>query len=114
MNAAASEKVYAFGRFTLDLGRGFLLSEGNVIPLRRQSFALLRLFVENAGRLLDRNMINQTISPSVVVSDDGIAQCVRDLRRALRDEGQTKIKTVFRRGYIFTPEVDQPQRYAKQ
>ena len=44
--------------------------------------------MENAGRLLDRDSINQAIWSDVIVNDDSITQCVRDIRRALGDEAQ--------------------------
>ncbi|HME22912.1 MAG TPA: winged helix-turn-helix domain-containing protein [Acetobacteraceae bacterium] len=75
------------------------------VPLRAKSFVLLRLFVVNAGRLLDRDMINQAIWADVVVTDDAITQCVRDIRQALGDEAHAIIKTVPRRGYAFVAHV---------
>ena len=79
--------VYHFDRFRLDLVRGALLtSDGEELPLRPKSFALLELLVENAGRLLDRDTIMQAVWPDVFVTDDSITQCVRDIRRALGDE----------------------------
>jgi adenylate cyclase len=99
-------RPYRFDGFVLDLQRAALVTDmGESVPVRHQSFRLLCLFVENAGRLVEREAITQALWPGLTVSDDSITQCVRDLRRALRDEGQTKIKTVLRRGYIFTPEV---------
>ena len=78
---------YRFDRFTLDLARGALLaSDGAELPLRPKSFALLQLFVENAGRLLDRDTIMRAVWPDVFVTDNSITQCVRDIRRALGDE----------------------------
>ena len=48
--------AYRFDRFTLDLARGALLApDGAELPLRPKSFALLRLLVESAGRLLDHD-----------------------------------------------------------
>jgi adenylate cyclase len=98
--------AYRFDGFVLDVARAALVpDEGGSIPLRHKSWRLLCLFVENAGNLLERETITQALWPGLTVSDDSITQCVRDLRRALRDEDQTKIKTVLRRGYIFTPQV---------
>jgi len=59
MDAAGKPPAaYCFDRFTLDITRGALLSnDGPEVPLRAKSFALLRLFVENTGRLLDRDTI---------------------------------------------------------
>jgi DNA-binding winged helix-turn-helix (wHTH) protein len=106
MNPAASKAVYQFERFVLDLVRGALLdANGAEVPLRAKSFELLRLFVEHAGRLLDRDAINKAIWADVIVTDDAITQCVRDIRRALGDERQQILKTVPRRGYIFAAPV---------
>jgi len=106
MDQAASDTVYQFEGFVLDLGRGTLLHPKQAeVPLRAKSFDLLCLFLTNAGRLLDRDTINQAIWPDVVVTDDAITQCVRDIRRALDDEQQRILKTVRRRGYIFDAKV---------
>ena len=76
--------AYQFDRFVLSLEQGVLrASDGVELPLRPKSFALLRLFVENAGRLLDRDAIMSAIWPDVFVTDDSITQCVGDIRRAL-------------------------------
>ena len=86
METAASEAVYRFEGFVLDLTRGALLNaQGREVPLRAKSFELLCLLVTNAGRLLDRDAINKAIWADVIVTDDSIAQCVRDIRRALGD-----------------------------
>ncbi|MFO1037242.1 MAG: AAA family ATPase [Geminicoccaceae bacterium] len=99
--------AWRFDRFTLDLGRGTLLGpDGDEILLRPKSFALLRLLVENAGRLLDRDRIMAAVWPNVVVTDESITQCVRDIRKALCDEAQQLLRTVPRRGYLFAAAVD--------
>jgi adenylate cyclase len=106
MDTTAGEVVYRFDGFMIDVARGLLLHDnGEEVPLRHKSFTLLRLFVENPGRLLDRDRINQAIWPDVIVNESGITQCVRDIRLALQDDAQTMIRTVPRRGYIFTPKV---------
>ena len=90
--------------FTLDLARGALLGpDGAEVPLRPKSFALLRLLVENAGRLVDRDGIMAAVWPDVVVGDEWITQCIRDFRKALGDEAQQLLRSVPKRGY--QPEV---------
>ena len=96
---------YRFGEFVLDLERGVLLAAGVELPLRPKSFALLRHFVENHGRLIGRDEIIGALWPNVFVTDDSIVQCVRDVRRALNDENGTILRTQPRRGYLFTAEV---------
>jgi adenylate cyclase len=106
MDTAAAQVVYRFEEFVLDLTRGILLTRGDEeVRLRHKSFELLRLFVENAGRLVSRDRINQAIWSDVIVNDDSITQCVGDIRRALGDEAQAILKTVPRRGYIFAVNV---------
>jgi DNA-binding winged helix-turn-helix (wHTH) protein len=106
MSAAGEVACYRFDGFSLDLVRGGLVTATGVeVPLRHKSYRLLRLFVENANRLLDRDMISQAIWPGVSVADDGISQCVGDIRRALGDHSQTRVRAVPHRGYIFTTDV---------
>jgi adenylate cyclase len=106
LDAAPPAGTYRFAGFVLDIRRGALLTAaGEELSLRRQSFELLRLLVENAGRLLDRGTINRVIWPDVTVSDDSITQCVRDIRRAIGDDAQRILKTVPRRGYLLAADV---------
>src|SRR5262249_19799209 len=59
------------------------------------------LLVENAGRLISKDEIIRAVWSNVVVSDESLTRCTRDVRAALADERQRIIKTVPRRGYIF-------------
>ena len=100
---AGGSAAYTFGRFTMRLDRGVLLADGTECALRPKSFALLRLFAENPGRLVDRDEIMETVWPGVFVTDDSIAQCVSDIRRALGDSDQSLLRTLPRRGFLFAP-----------
>jgi adenylate cyclase len=92
------------------------LADGVERALRPKSFALLRHFVENPGRLIGRDEIMHAVWPDVFVSDDSIAQCVRDIRRALGDDARQLLRTLPRRGYLFTAQVareaEQPESAA--
>jgi DNA-binding winged helix-turn-helix (wHTH) protein len=66
---------------------------------------MLRLFAENAGRLMSRDTIMQTVWPDVTVVEEGIFQCVHDIRRALGDQSKRLLRAVPRRGYIFIAAV---------
>jgi DNA-binding winged helix-turn-helix (wHTH) protein len=104
MTSSAQYTGYRFGSFTLDLERGALLAaDGTEMPLRSKSFALLRLLVENAGRLLSRDTIMKALWPNVLVTDDNVTQCIHDIRVALGAEAQQMLHTRSRRGYLFTP-----------
>ena len=97
--------LHLFGNSSLDLARGCLRVEGQEIDLRPKSFAVLRVFVENPGRLISKDELINAVWPNVVVADESLAQCVSEVRKALGDGDQTIIKTVPRRGYIFVPTV---------
>jgi DNA-binding winged helix-turn-helix (wHTH) protein len=79
--------IYRLDRFTLDLVRGGLFAEdGTQLALRPKSFDLLRYLVVNAGPLVDRDELMKAVWPTVFVTEDSIAQCVKDIRRALSDQ----------------------------
>jgi len=103
---SAALPIHRFGGFTLDNHRGVLLSpDGQEIALRPKALQLLHLLVENAGEVIDRDRIMRSVWPEVTVGDDGITQCVRDIRRALGDEAQRIVRTLPKRGYVLGVEV---------
>jgi DNA-binding winged helix-turn-helix (wHTH) protein/TolB-like protein/Tfp pilus assembly protein PilF len=111
MTIVTQRGIYRFGDLVLDLGNETLrVAGGTSVTLRPKSFALLRLLIENAGRLVTRDMIMKVLWPQVFVTDDSITQCVLDIRRALGDL-HVYLKTVRRRGYIFEPDVVRQEIY---
>jgi len=96
---------YRFGEFTVDAGRGALLKSGREVKLRPKVYDALLYLVENRGRLIGKEELNQALWPNSFVTDDSLVQCLVELRRALGDSAQAILKTVPRRGYVFTPEV---------
>jgi DNA-binding winged helix-turn-helix (wHTH) protein len=98
--------AYRFGSFVLDLERGALLAAaGEELPLRPKSFDLLRFLVEHAGRLKSQEAIMEALWPNVFVTENSVAQCVREIRYALGPDGCRMLRTVPRRGYLFMSEV---------
>ena len=75
------------------------------MPLRPKSFALVRLLVENAGRLLSRDTIIEALWPNIFVTDDNVTQCIHDIRGVLGAGGRPMLRTVSRRGYLFASDV---------
>lgn len=100
-------KRYRFGTFVLDLERMALIDGGNQIELRPKAFDTLRVLVERAGRVVTKDELVAAVWPDVIVNDDALAQCVRDVRKALGDREQRIIETVPRRGYLFASEIDE-------
>lgn len=112
MGSDLPKPVYRFDHFVLDLVRGALLADGAECDLRPKAFALLRHLVENAGHLVDRDGIMQAVWPGIFVSDDSIAQCVKEVRRALGDDEQRLLRTLPRRGYLFAAHVSRVEAVA--
>jgi TolB-like protein/DNA-binding winged helix-turn-helix (wHTH) protein/tetratricopeptide (TPR) repeat protein len=96
-----SRRCYSFGEFTLDLGRGALLRAGAHVDLRPKAFEVLRLLVEQHGRLVTKQELLDAVWGRVVVTEGSVAKCLIEIRRAIDDRSQKLIRTVPRRGYIF-------------
>jgi len=90
-----------FEHFTIDAARGVVLRDGAERPLRPQSFRVLQHLAANPDRLVGKEELFDAIWGDAVVTDDSLAQCLVDIRRALGDRGRQVIRTVPRRGYIF-------------
>ena len=73
--------------------------------LRPKSFALLHYLVTHAGRLVTKDELLSKIWPDVIVTEDSLTRCISEARAALGDTGQTMIKTVSKRGYVFAGPV---------
>ena len=91
---------FEFAGYILDLHQGRLRKGDVDVALRRKSLSLLAYLVQNSGRVLGKEELLTAIWPDVEVSDDSLAQCMKDIRKVLGAEGADFIRTVPRRGYI--------------
>lgn len=95
-----------FEGYELDPERAELRgSDGEVIRLRPKSFDMLWLLATRAGRVLTKQELTEAIWPGVHVSQDGLFQCIREIRSALGDDERELIRTVSGRGYMLDAEV---------
>jgi len=101
----AAPHVLYFDKFSLDFARGCLRTGDQDIELRPKAFEVLKYLAQNAGRLVGKQELYDTIWPNVIVSDDSITQCIRELRGKLGDDDHSLIKTVSRRGYLLDTTV---------
>src|SRR5215468_3919848 len=101
----AAPRILYFGKFSLDLARGCLRAGDQDIELRPKAFEVLKYLATNAGRLVTKQELYEAVWPNVIVSDDSIAQCIRELRGKLADDDHSLIKTVSRRGYLLDTTV---------
>jgi TolB-like protein/Flp pilus assembly protein TadD len=97
---AKPPRAFQVNGILVDVAGGTLRDEdGSEIALRPQAFALLRYLIDNAGLLIGKDELMQAVWPNVFVTDDSLVQCVRDVRRAIRDDNQSVLKAVRKRGY---------------
>src|ERR1035437_3560204 len=92
-----------FGVFELDLKSGELHKSGQRVVLQEQPLQILRILLENAGAITNREEIQQQLWPNdtVVEFDHSINAAIKKLRVALGDSADNPkyIETVARRGY---------------
>ncbi|OEO32307.1 transcriptional regulator CadC [Devosia insulae DS-56] len=97
-----------FAGFELDDERAELRGpDGAPIRLRPKTFEMLRLFAANPSRVLSKQELMEAVWPNVHVGEDGLFQCIREIRAALGDEQRQVIKLVSGRGYLFVPAVEE-------
>lgn len=99
-----------FKGYELDLERAELRGpDGEAIRLRPKSFDMLWQLATHAGRVLSKQELTEAIWPGVHVSQDGLFQCIREIRSALGDEERELIRMVSGRGYMLDAEVKRPE-----
>ena len=113
MPQTRSEPCLALGECLFDISRGLLLRNGTPVPLRPKAFALLTYLAANAGRVVGKSDLMAAVWPGVFVTEDSLTQAVRELRRALSEDGEGTIRTIAKRGYLLSlpnAEAETPQK----
>ncbi len=100
-------KRFEFCNYLLDIRERVLLREGQPLPITPKTFKLLRVLVENPGRIVEKEEIIQSVWADSFVEDGNLAFTMRLLRKALEDDRQNPrfVETVPRRGYRFIADV---------
>ncbi|MEN8178825.1 MAG: response regulator [Pseudomonadota bacterium] len=108
-----SAEVYKFGHFVLNLTTNSITSDGEPLNLTSGEFSLLEAFVQNPNRVLSRDHLIELIkgyerSPY----DRSVDVRVTRLRKKLEGNPEQPqfIKTVWGKGYIFTPQGDREEK----
>ncbi|MBC8212715.1 MAG: response regulator [Gammaproteobacteria bacterium] len=109
-NKAASElanKNLTFGPHCLDVEKHQLSKDGQNIPLTSGEFTLLRVFLENPNRVLNRDtLLEKTRGHDHAPFDRSVDVCVGRLRKKIEDDPAEPVylRTIWGAGYLFTPE----------
>ena len=105
-----SLQLIRFGIFQLDLASGELRRNGAKVKLQEQPLQILKVLLQNPGRVVSREDLRRRIWPedTFVDFDRGLYSALARLRDALSDSANSPqfIETVPRRGYRFITSVE--------
>jgi cholera toxin transcriptional activator len=103
-------KLLRFGVFEVDLDAGELRKNGARIRLQEQPFQVLTTLLLNAGQVVTREHLRETIWPAdtFVDFDHSLNTAVNKIRESLGDSASSPrfVETLARRGYRFIAPVD--------
>jgi DNA-binding winged helix-turn-helix (wHTH) protein len=92
-----------FGEFSFDIETRRLERAGAEVHLTPKAFDLLAVLIDAAPRVVPKSQLHERLWPGTFVSDATLVGLVKEVRRALADEGSgTLIRTVHRVGYAFS------------
>ncbi len=97
------DQLVGFGPYQLDVANAQLRRGHKLLPLPNKAFEVLRYLVEQAGQLVTKERLLQTVWVDSVVTETVLTNCIGELRQVLRDKAKKPrfIETVHRRGYRF-------------
>ena len=100
------QSTFHFGRCSLDLAEHRLSRDSRVVPLTPRVFELLRVLVENAGHLVEKERLLKEVWNDAVVEEGNLNRSISVLRKALGEtDSERYIETVPKRGYRFVATV---------
>jgi DNA-binding winged helix-turn-helix (wHTH) protein len=96
-----------FGPYWLDGASGQLWCQSQLVKLPPKATAVLWCLASQAGQVVAKATLLDTVWAETAVSEGVLAVCIRNLRRALGDEAKEPryIETVHKRGYRFVAPV---------
>ena len=92
-------KVFSSGGISLNPNNGVVISGGDEIKLTAREYGILKVLLENKGRVISREKLIDIVWGYNNDTDERVLDThMRNLRKALGANGK-QIKTVIRRGY---------------
>src|SRR5687767_14267813 len=103
------------GVVELDEGLFELRRDGAAIPLEPQAFDVLVHLVRHRDRVVAKEELMDTIWGGRFVSETAVTSRIKQVRRALGDDGQAQrfVRTYHGRGYRFVANLEQPEEVAE-
>ncbi len=96
-----ADRLTAFGHCRFNPGTGQLWRGRREVKLTPRAASVLAVLVEQAGQIVTKQMLNETVWGGIAVGDDAITSCIQEVRQALGDKARKPlyIETRHRRGY---------------
>jgi TolB-like protein/Flp pilus assembly protein TadD len=101
------QRSYCFGPFRFDAKGHLLFRDGHMVRLEPKVVDVLQLLVENAGSVLEKDVLLRTVWRGAVVGESSLTRTISLLRSTLgASEGdQEYVVTIAKRGYRFAVPV---------
>ena len=97
---------YTFAGVVFEPSSGTLTVGGRASSLRPRTAAVLRCLLDRAEQLVSKDHLLKEVWADLVVTENSLAQCVKEIRRELGDSTETLLKTIPRRGYLLEARVE--------
>ncbi|WP_146591685.1 winged helix-turn-helix domain-containing protein [Puniceibacterium confluentis] len=102
-----NSEIISFGDFWFDTATLALFNiDWQPVPLRHQSALVLGELAKTPGEVVSKDNLVRTVWGKTFVSDDSLVQCIKGIRKAIRDSDRKIIRTVSRTGYRL--DINQP------
>jgi len=98
---------YQFGDYILDTDNYELCEHDTSLPVEPQVLELLVLLIENRGRMISKEEINEVVWRGRIVSEAALSSRIKSARKILGDNGKDQriIQTVHKKGFRFVADV---------
>jgi len=88
------------GRFTFHTVEGVLSGAyGEKVELRYQATEVLKFLANNPNAIVEKDQLVQSIWDGRHGAEDGLIQCIAEIRRVLADSEKSIVETIPRKGY---------------
>jgi TolB-like protein/DNA-binding winged helix-turn-helix (wHTH) protein len=74
-------------------------AQGLDVPLRAKSLRMFAALLSERGKVLSKDRLSALVWPDTVATDESIARCIADIRKALSDTRHDIVQTYPKQGY---------------
>ncbi|MGQ7957407.1 winged helix-turn-helix domain-containing tetratricopeptide repeat protein [Pseudomonas sp. SP16.1] len=100
---------YRFDEFEINIEHASLTRGNEEVSLEPRAYDLLLLLIRNRERVVSKDEIIEQLWRGRCTSDSAVTTCVKTLRKALQDDGDSQrfIRTLRGRGFRFVAQVSE-------